>query len=270
MDEPQTGSGEHPVSRDSIGCILGQLRLGVLAVVIAAVVLSVVSWRHIDSPPASSTPGLARSRTATAPTGTAAASATATRRATTHRQGTPGPAGAKQRVGILAGHSGPEGDPGAVCTDGLHEADVNLAVARKVRAALEAKGYLVDLLEEFDQDLEGYAADAFLAIHADSCDTPEASGFKVAHVSVSAIPEIEDVLVDCLYTEYGRASGLPRHDFSITPDMHEYHAFLQIAPETPGAIIELGFLAADRNTLTRKQDTLASGIVAGLVCFLQR
>ena len=270
MDEPQRKSNRDSVNGEGVGCILGQLRLGLLAALIASVVLSVVSLRQMDSPTPEDTPNLARSRTPTVLPGNAAARATATRRAAPGSRGTAGPANTARRVGILAGHSGPQSDPGAVCLDGLHETDINLAVARKVQAALEARGYVVDLLAEFDEGLEGYEADAFLAIHADSCDAPEASGFKVAHVAVSAIPDIEDLLVDCLYTEYGRASGLPRHDFSITPDMHEYHAFLQIAPETPGAIIELGFLAADRYILTRQQDKLASGIVAGLVCFLQR
>jgi N-acetylmuramoyl-L-alanine amidase len=269
VGEPQRETSRGFLSRGGIGCILGQLRLVLLAVVIATVVLTLLSLRQPNSPSPAGTPGEARPGSLPTPSGNPTARATATRRAIPTRKGTPGPVSATRRVGILAGHSGPQGDPGAVCADGLHEADINLSVARKVRAALEARGYLVDLLEEFDEGLKDYTADAFLAIHADSCDTPEASGFKVAHVSVSAIPDIEDVLVECLYTEYGRASGLPRHDFSITPDMHEYHAFLQIAPETPGAIIELGFLAADRYILTRQQDELADGIVAGLLCFLQ-
>ncbi len=195
---------------------------------------------------------------------------TSTRSPIPTRKGTAHPTPKAKRIGILAGHSGPQHDPGAICPDGLQEADINLAVAKKVQASLVSKGYAVDLLEEFDDRLVGYEAAAFLAIHTDSCEIVEASGFKVAHVSVSAIPEIEDVLVECLYDEYKRATGLPRHDFSITPDMHEYHAFLQIAPATPGAIIELGFMAADRTVLTMQQDKLAAGVVSGLLCFLQR
>ena len=92
----------------------------------------------------------------------------------------------------------------------------------------------------------------------------------MARVWFSAIPEIEDILVECLYKEYGRVTGLPRHDFSITPNMHEYHAFSQIAPETPGAIIELGFMDADRGILVNQPNKLAAGIVAGLLCFVDR
>jgi N-acetylmuramoyl-L-alanine amidase len=173
-------------------------------------------------------------------------------------------------VGILAGHYGPSPDPGAVCADGLQEVEINLAVAEKVVAALRDRGYEVDLLEEYDGRLQDYRADAFLSIHSDSCEIPEASGFKVARVSNSAIPEIEDTLVECLYQEYARITSLPRHDFSITANMHEYHAFRQIAPETPGAIIELGFMAADRHMLVNQRARVAQGVVVGLLCFLER
>lgn len=182
---------------------------------------------------------------------------------------TPTPVPKGKRVGIVAGHHGPQNDPGAVCPDGLREADINLAVAERVVARMRGLGYEVDLLEEYDERLNGYRADAMLSIHTDACDVPEASGFKVARVSFSAIPEIEDRLVECLYEHYGFVTGLPRHDYSITPDMHGYHAFVEIDPQTPGAIIELGFMAADRYILVRRQDLLAEGIVRGLLCFLE-
>jgi N-acetylmuramoyl-L-alanine amidase len=143
-------------------------------------------------------------------------------------------------------------------------------VAERVVAALLRRGHEVDLLTEYDERLSGYLADALVSIHADSCEVPEASGFKVARVAYSAIPETEDVLVECLYEEYERSTGLARHDSSITPAMHGYHAFAEIDPQTPGAIIELGFMGADRNLLVNRPDLMANGIVAGLVCFLER
>lgn len=174
-----------------------------------------------------------------------------------------------KRIGILAGHLGPQDDPGAVCPDGLREVDINLAVAERVVAALRNQGYDVDLLEEFDERLDEYRADAFVSIHSDSCDIPGASGFKVARAWDSAIPDVEDRLVECLYQQYEAATGLPRHESSITPAMHGYHAFRQIALQTPGAIIELGFMLADRGALTRDPDRPAQGIVNGLLCFLE-
>jgi hypothetical protein len=80
---------------------------------------------------------------------------------------------------------------------------------------------------------------------------------------------VEDRLVECLYQEYEAATGLVRHESSITPAMHGYHAFRQIALQTPGAIIELGFMLADRRALTKDPDRLAQGIVNGLLCFLE-
>jgi len=170
-------------------------------------------------------------------------------------------------VGIVAGHWG--NDTGAICEGWLREVDVNLAVARRVVAALEAAGYPTDLLQEFDPRLEGYRARALVSIHADACLYPEASGFKVARVEESAIPNVEDRLVACLVSRYEARTGLPFHEGSITPDMTQYHTFYEIDPSTPGAIIEIGFLLADRDLLLHRQDLVAQGIVDSILCFLR-
>lgn len=172
------------------------------------------------------------------------------------------------RIGIVAGHAGY--DPGAVCPDGLTEAEVNMAIARIVVEMLRQQGYQVDLLEEFDARLRGYRADVLVSIHADSCDVPGASGFKVARVTHSAIPEAEDRLVECLYREYEAATGLPRHPNSITDNMTSYHAFYEIDSYTPGAIIETGFLLEDYAYIVRRPRMVARGIVNGILCFLQQ
>jgi len=171
-----------------------------------------------------------------------------------------------KKVGLVAGHWGY--GPGAVCPDGLTEVEINLAVAQLVKVLLEDQGYEVDLLEEFDAALDDYLADTLVSIHADSCNVPEASGFKVARVLHSALPEEEDQLVECLREEYQTATGLSFHRHSITPHMTEYHAFSEIDSQTPAAIIEAGFMAADRHILLDQQDKVAQGIANGIVCFL--
>jgi N-acetylmuramoyl-L-alanine amidase len=170
-------------------------------------------------------------------------------------------------VGIVAGHW--QNDPGAVCADGLQEVDINLDIASRVVAILQHEGYRAELLPEFSDKLNGYRAEAFLSVHADSCEAPGASGFKVARVSASAIPEEEDRLVGCLIKEYGEATGLRFHRNSITFDMTDYHAFKEIDPSTPGAIIELGFMDADRELLTDHSPELAQALANGLFCFLE-
>lgn len=170
-------------------------------------------------------------------------------------------------VGIISGHAGY--DPGAVCPDGLTEAEINQAVALAVGKRLTQHGIRVNLLEEFDDRLPGYEANVLVSIHADSCNIPGATGFKAARSAVSGIPEIEDQLVSCLITEYAQTTRLPEHPNSVTHDMLHYHVFRDIALETPAAIIELGFMLDDRALLEHQPDLLASGIENGILCFLE-
>jgi len=170
------------------------------------------------------------------------------------------------KIGVVAGHW--QYDSGALCPDGTREVDINLAVARKVVEMLTARGYRAELLPEVTPAIQGYAADAFVSIHSDSCIW-EASGFKVARVTHSAVPQLEDHLVESLYEAYEATTGLPRHENSVTPDMTQYHNFRKIAPTTPGAIIELGFMGSDYDLLINHQDQVALGVVEGIVRFLE-
>jgi len=177
------------------------------------------------------------------------------------------------RIGIVAGHMG--NDSGAVCTDengavDLTEAEVNFEIASRVRDSLVAKGYQVDLLNEFDTRLNGYRAVALVSIHNDSCEyiNEAATGFKVA-----ASLETRDInraqrLTACLTIRYQSLTGLFFHANSITPDMTENHAFAEIDPNTITAIIETGFLNLDREILTEQTDLVAEGVTQGILCFI--
>lgn len=177
------------------------------------------------------------------------------------------------RIGIVAGHMG--NDSGAVCTDEngqitLQEADVNFEIATLVQKSLAARGYQVDLLNEFDTRLNGYRAVALVSIHNDSCEyiNDEATGFKVA-----ASLETRDVnraqrLTACLADRYQQITGLTFHANSITEDMTKYHAFSEIDPNTITAIIETGFMNLDRRLLTEQPDRVAEGVTQGILCFI--
>lgn len=180
--------------------------------------------------------------------------------------------GTVPRIGIVAGHWA--SDDGASCSDGLTEVEVNLRIAELVVQSLRGLGYRVDLLEEYDDRLDGYVADALVSIHADSCDrfadaTPPPTGFKVASVVDSAVPEEEQRLVECLTEAYADRTGMVIHENSITGHMTGYHTFYAIDGHTPGAIIETGFLWLDRGLLTQQPDLVAQGIVDGIVCFVE-
>jgi N-acetylmuramoyl-L-alanine amidase len=183
-----------------------------------------------------------------------------------------GPSIATPRVGIVAGHWGH--DTGAICPDGLTEVEINLDVAQRTVYILQALGYQADLLAEFDPRLEEYQSDALISIHADSCEAlpnadPPASGFKVASVEDSYVPETEDRLVACLAQCYAARTGMYFHANSITYDMTRYHTFYEIQDQTPAAIIEIGFMYNDRPLLTQRADLIAQGIVDGIVCFIE-
>jgi N-acetylmuramoyl-L-alanine amidase len=174
-------------------------------------------------------------------------------------------------VGVVAGHWG--NDSGAVCPDGVTEQQVNLEIAKRVAERLRQRGVWVDLLQEFDSRLTDFSGDVLVSIHADSCDPidadPPATGFKVARSQASQIPTLADKLVDCLHTEYQKATGLDFHENSITNDMTFYHSFRELDPNTPAAIIETGFLHLDYDMIVKQPDRPAEGITNGILCFLK-
>jgi len=171
-------------------------------------------------------------------------------------------------IGIVSGHWG--NDSGAVCVDGLTEAEVNQTIATLVQKYLTDLGYEVDLLREFDPNLTDYKASALVSIHADSCDyvNDQATGFKVATALASSNRESSTLLAACIRNRYANATKLPMHTTSLTPDMTSYHAFNEINIDTPAAIIETGFLNLDRQFLTENPELAARGIVDGILCFI--
>lgn len=184
------------------------------------------------------------------------------------------PAAPTWRIGIVSGHSGY--DAGAVCRDGagritLTEADVNLKIAALVQQKLLEKGYQVDLLNEFDPQLNGYQAVALVSIHNDSCEyvNEQATGFKVAPAMTVRDVDRSARLTECIINRYQRVTGLPFHAGSITADMRDYHAFGEIDTNTVAAIIETGFLNLDRDFLINHTDLVADGIVQGIECFVR-
>ena len=183
-------------------------------------------------------------------------------------QGLVGAAWDKQVV-LVSGHAG--NDSGAICEDEngqptIEEADINARVADLAAQRLRRAGADVTIMQEYDPRLEGLKAAVFLSIHADSCI--DASGFKASHYLDSAIPEVADRLVECVIGKYAAATGLVENRDTITENMTEYHAFRRIDPQTPAAILELGFLGGDHDLLVHSPERSAKGVADGLLCFL--
>jgi N-acetylmuramoyl-L-alanine amidase len=177
-----------------------------------------------------------------------------------------------RKIGIVSGHRGPQvpPDPGAVCPDGLTEASITFAVSQKVVRNLRDRGYSVDLLDEFDPRLDGYQAAALVSIHANTCKNfgEVVTGYLIARAAARSGLGQDDDLVECVARYYAQATGLARRP-GVTLDMSDYHTFREIHPLTPAAILELGFMLADRDILTNKQDEMAKGITDGVLCFLE-
>jgi N-acetylmuramoyl-L-alanine amidase len=182
---------------------------------------------------------------------------------------TPTPLQPILRIAILAGHTGGD-DPGAVCPEALdstREVDINSRVASRVKEILNETGYEADIYSEYDSRLYNLRALAFVAIHTDSCVfvNPEATGFKLAPSPVNSLsPRLES----CLQDRYFRSTGMNLHP-GVTTNMTGYHAFYEISDQTPGAIIELGFLNLDHDKLLNNQEEIALGITNGILCYLR-
>jgi N-acetylmuramoyl-L-alanine amidase len=181
----------------------------------------------------------------------------------------------KLRVGIVIGHLGlnpttDAEDPGSICADGLTELEVNREIGMRTARALEAAGFEVDVLEEFDERLFEYHAVALVSIHADSClpINEFATGYKVASALDTVVPDRAQRLVDCIVDRYARATDMTFHAGSITRDMTEYHTFREIHSQTPAVIIETGFLYLDRDFLLSNPEKAARGIADGVLCYV--
>lgn len=168
------------------------------------------------------------------------------------------------RVGIISGHRG--SDSGAVCADGLTEAEVNENIAAIVADNLRAQGIHTDILAEFDERLKTYGATAVVSIHADSCDyiNELATGFKIAGSSFTD----SSSLSICIEQAYQAATQLEYNANTITPHMTDYHAFRALPRGVPAIILEVGFLNLDRAILTDNAHVAADGITDGILCYI--
>jgi N-acetylmuramoyl-L-alanine amidase len=155
--------------------------------------------------------------------------------------------------------------------ESVAEWEVNLEIAQRAGAMLEAMGYEVDILPAVVPP--GYRAHLFVAIHADGSNDPGASGFRVAAPRRDATGRASDV-VELLEATYAEATGLSRIPV-VTRRMQGYYAFNfrryehALHPMTIGVILETGFLtsASDREVILRDPERAARGIVDAVRAF---
>lgn len=187
----------------------------------------------------------------------------------------------RKRVGIQAGHyqidqlpdeqQALQADYGA-SAGGVNEVDINLDVAQKAVAILQADGVQADLLPATVP--AAYCADAFLAIHADGNDDPTVYGYKVAPSSWDADGRAQ-ALSDDVSAAYEAATGMYENP-AVSDNMTQYYAFNfqrfthALDPATPGALLELGFVtnSTDRAVMTQEDQELAQAVATGVLSYL--
>ena len=155
---------------------------------------------------------------------------------------------------------------------GYTEVEVTSEIADRIKTLLNAQGIEVDILPTTVP--EGYLADVFVALHCDGDGVGELSGFKMAVGSRRGPYEAQ--LVSSIKDSYARATGMSYDADHVSRAMTGYFAFnwsrYQHATSafTPATIIELGFLSNDddRDILVNHADRVATGVVNGLLAFL--
>ena len=190
------------------------------------------------------------------------------------------------RVGLQVGHwyaqqlpdeqADMRDNPGAIW-QGWREVDVNYAVTQAAAEALRADGVRVDILPATVPP--GYKADAFVAVHSDQdLSGRDARGWKVASSALTADKADSRRLAGAVGQQYAAETELPpdlRPD-AITPDMRLYYGFNwryyqhAVAPSTPAAIIELGFISdqADREVLFGQPYLAGRALADGILQYL--
>lgn len=175
-------------------------------------------------------------------------------------------------IGIIPGHYG--FDSGFQCGGEFNfvkEADVNLRIAVMVRDYLEAQGYTVNFMHEFDPDLSNYTALALVSIHADNCQTGEnsQSGFHITTGGQNTYPSESKRLNDCLTYYYSQNSDLNFLGENYIPGEEMLYSFDTVNNYTTISVIHTGYLGSDYRTLSEKTNSLAKGIADGIVCYVE-
>jgi N-acetylmuramoyl-L-alanine amidase len=158
---------------------------------------------------------------------------------------------------------------------GYDEWELNMPIAVAVQARLEAAGVTVDLLPS--KIPIGYEADAFLSIHVDGVTGPTAAtrhGWKVA--TPFRASRASEGLAAALATSYPAVTDLPSDTEQHSINLPAYYAFASyrywhsIAPTTPAAIIEVGFMTypTDRELILNQSEVIAEGIAQGMLDYL--
>lgn len=175
----------------------------------------------------------------------------------------------KYKVFIDAGHGG--SDPGSI-SNGVEEADLNLAVAKLVKEKLNAKG--IDVLMSRETDIfhslgqrgemsNNYDPDVFVSIHHNSASNTSAYGIETYYHSNKPQfkPLSDDIQENIIAQTSGKNRGVKKANFSVLRTTY-----------SPSSLVECGFVTNINEVNNLKnpeyQDKLATGIADGVERYL--
>lgn len=172
------------------------------------------------------------------------------------------------KVTVDAGHGGeyPNGDPGAV-SEKYHEADANLAIAKKVQKKLKAAGYSVKMTRTKDKNVtlkercrisNEFDSDLFISIHLNSSGNPAANGIET--LRYPRVGQRTKDLTNNVQTELVAALGWRDRGVKTRSDL-----YVLKHTATSACLIECGFISnsAERKKLftDKWQEKIAKAIV---------
>ena len=159
------------------------------------------------------------------------------------------------RVCLDPGHAGGNIDPGAVnSVTGLREADVNLAIAKRVKGYLEVAGLKVLMTRtrevEPQTDSLGYrsdlanrwGADIVLSLHCNSAVNSKAGGTEIYTTKGVTLG---DILATCIISQV--TAALPelklRADWDDGDPDKEQNFYILRYTDAPAALFEVAFIS---------------------------
>jgi len=181
-------------------------------------------------------------------------------------------------VVVDPGHGG--ADPGAVGATGLEEAQVVLAVCRRVEQYLKRLGYRVLMTRTDGRGLalaeravmaNRAGADTFISVHANAAGDRRAQGLEVWHLRPSdRRGQIAGAMALCLLRWLLVATGRRDRGLKFTEDPVREFTVLR-STRMPAVLVELAFLSnpAEAYLLAQEwfQEKAALGIAAGIQAF---